>query len=388
MCDTFFISQKITEDGSRIFCKNSDRPYGESQAIVLIGPETRSQNTIKATYINVGFKPAKHTIFLGKPFWMWGGEFAINENGVCIGNEALFTKVKIKGNNGLLGMDMLRISAEISDNAEESVENIIELLEKYGQDANSAYNKEFRYHNSFLITDPQKTFYIETVGRNYAVKEIKEDFFSISNKMQIRSKEECILSNMESPQKYERKLFSFLAGGTERMKKIRKEIERIFLEKKKISLKDCFRALKIHGFGPRSVCMHYGIFSPSQTSNSVVVKLHKNGKIILWATGTPHACISLFKPFSLKNQIPNQEFFLPSGKPDETLWWLSLKLHERLFKDTKALEEFTYEINQIQDELLSLETQIDEKSVYEISLQSINKELQTIKKFLKELKMN
>lgn len=385
MCDTFFISQKITEDGSRIFCKNSDRPYGESQAIVLINPEKRDSNIINTTYIRVKAKDFKHSIFLGKPFWMWGGEFAINSNGVCIGNEAIFTKVKIKGNNGLLGMDIIRLSAETSDNAQEAVGNILEFLESYGQDANSAHNKEFRYHNSFLVLDQHKVFYIETVGRKYAVKEINDDFFSISNKMLIKSKKECNISNLENPQIYERKFFSFLAGGKQRIKKITGEIKKRCSEKNRITLKDCIDILKIHGFGPRSVCMHYGLFCPSQTANSVITKFYKNGRIICWATGTPHPCLSLFKPFSFKNQIPYQEFFLPSGKPDETLWWLSLKLHEKLFKNKSALKEFSSQINELQNEIISSEKQIDEKNIYELSSNYINREVELIKKYSKSL---
>ncbi|MCS7212656.1 MAG: hypothetical protein NZ927_00285 [Candidatus Calescibacterium sp.] len=381
MCDTFYISSKISEDGSNIFCKNSDRPYGESQAIMLLPPEKRS-DTIKATYIKIKGKDRKYSVFIGKPFWMWGGEFAINSAGVCIGNEALFTKIKIKGNNGLLGMDTLRFSAEISGSAEESLQNIIELIERYGQDANSAYDKDFRYHNSFLILDTDKVFYVETVGRNYAFREIKDDFFSISNKMII-----CGDSNgtLSCPKKYERKIYSFLAGGKQRREKIIKEIQRKVDNGKKISLKDCIEILKIHGFGTRSVCMHYGIFCPSQTANSVICLVHNDGNIVIWATGTPHPCISVFKPFVFGTQVPYSEIFLPSGKKDSSLWWISITLHQKLFKDKKMLKDYRENIEDLQEKIIRIykEVHSDKKSVYELLEQSINWELKVIKKYSK-----
>lgn len=65
---------------------------------------------MKCTYISI--PQASHTaaVVLSKPAWMWGAEMGSNEHGVCIGNEAIYTK--LLGENGdqeqLLGMDLVR----------------------------------------------------------------------------------------------------------------------------------------------------------------------------------------------------------------------------------------------------------------------------------------
>ena len=49
-------------------------------------------------------------MILSKPAWMWGAEMGANDAGVCIGNEAVFTKLNSEKDveEKLLGMDLLR----------------------------------------------------------------------------------------------------------------------------------------------------------------------------------------------------------------------------------------------------------------------------------------
>jgi dipeptidase len=107
MCDTFVhINSKTI-----IFGKNSDREPNEAQQIVYIPATNRHENTIQTTYITIAYPNKTNALILSKPFQMWGAEMGCNEHGVVIGNEAVFTKIPInKSNNGLTGMDLLRIS--------------------------------------------------------------------------------------------------------------------------------------------------------------------------------------------------------------------------------------------------------------------------------------
>ena len=65
---------------------------------------------MQCTYIEVKQVEATQAVILSKPAWMWGAEMGANENGVVIGNEAVWTRL-----NGpedieekLLGMDLVR----------------------------------------------------------------------------------------------------------------------------------------------------------------------------------------------------------------------------------------------------------------------------------------
>jgi dipeptidase len=79
---------------------------------------------------------------------MWGAEMGVNEQGVAIGNEAVFTKIPLnKENTGLTGMDMLRIALERSNSAENALDCILEHLHNFGQDACGGYQNR----NSSII---------------------------------------------------------------------------------------------------------------------------------------------------------------------------------------------------------------------------------------------
>ena len=64
----------------------------------------------QCTYIEIPQVEKTHAVILSKPAWMWGAEMGSNEQGVCIGNEAVWTK--LNGDDDaverLLGMDLLR----------------------------------------------------------------------------------------------------------------------------------------------------------------------------------------------------------------------------------------------------------------------------------------
>ena len=131
MCDTM---GKIFENKA-IFAKNSDRSPNEPQVVEFYPAKVHEEAMVKTTYIEVEQVKETLSFILSRPTWLWGGEMGVNECGVCIGNEAVFTKGKY-ADIGLTGMDMVRLALERSKTAKEALECIIGLLEKYGQGGN------------------------------------------------------------------------------------------------------------------------------------------------------------------------------------------------------------------------------------------------------------
>ena len=137
MCDTFIALPKATEDGSIIFAKNSDREANEPQCLEYHPPKHFLANSlVECTYIKIPQIEKTSGILISRPFWMWGAEMGVNEHGVTIGNEAVFTKIKVNKSNVLTGMDLLRLALERAKTALKAKDTIIELLQKYGLTAN------------------------------------------------------------------------------------------------------------------------------------------------------------------------------------------------------------------------------------------------------------
>ena len=106
---------------------------------------------------------------------MWGAEMGCNEHGVCIGNEALFSRQPPSKTPGLTGMDIVRLALERASSAEMAVNLIGNLLETYGQGGRHAApgcNPAF-YHNAFLVVDSSSTaWHVESVGRAWIARRV------------------------------------------------------------------------------------------------------------------------------------------------------------------------------------------------------------------------
>jgi hypothetical protein len=94
---------------------------------------------------------------------MAGGEMGINEKGLAIGNEAVFSRFK-RAKNGILGMDILRSALGSATTAKEALDFICRFVETYDQGGNGAYRGSLYYDNSFIIADPSEAYILETAG--------------------------------------------------------------------------------------------------------------------------------------------------------------------------------------------------------------------------------
>ena len=181
MCDTHV----LLRNNVVYFAKNSDREPGEAQLVVRVPPQSNdNQRKLRATYITIDQEPNRHGVILSKPFWIWGAEMGLNDQGVVIGNEAVYSRVMEK-KRGLIGMDLLRLGLERGDTARHALHVITELIEKYGQGGICGYrDRHMRYDNSFIIADAGQAWILETAGRFWAAKKVTS-FAAISNCLSI-----------------------------------------------------------------------------------------------------------------------------------------------------------------------------------------------------------
>ena len=187
MCDTFVALADTTLNGEVIFGKNSDRPVGEIQDVVVVPARTHSvEERVQCTYMTIPQVEKTLAVILSVPRWMWGAEMGANECGVVIGNEAVWT-VEPYSNSGLLGMDLVRLGLERGKTAIEALKIIVDLLEKYGQGGNCAEHFSMNYHNSFLIVDRAEAWVLETAGLYWVAERVTSGTRSISNNLSIRN---------------------------------------------------------------------------------------------------------------------------------------------------------------------------------------------------------
>jgi dipeptidase len=343
MCDTIGVGPGLTTGGITIFGKNSDREPDEVQLVESIPALSHPEGTdLKCTYISIPQASSTLAAVLCRPFWMWGAEMGVNERGVAIGNEALFTKVKPEKKPGLIGMDLLRLALERSGSAEEAARVIIDLLSRYGQAGPCGYrDKKFSYMNSFLIADRSALLVLETVGRDHALKR-HEGHAVISNAMTIaKGWDRSSLPTGNSLEKFADSFTTYFAGSERR----RRHNESFILDAKgAIGPEDVFAMLRGHNGSThsqginRDVCMHASdpLVRRSQTTGSLVVELHPGDLFRIFVTAASAPCLTTFKPFlpasPVEDTARGTEHY--SG---ESYWWRHEVLHiGALFSNQEA----------------------------------------------------
>lgn len=359
MCDTFVALRSATQDGSVIFGKNSDREPNEAHELLLIPHATHAPGAeVACTYISIPQVRETNAVLLSKPFWIWGAEMGANEHGVVIGNEAVFTKEPYDKNPGLIGMDFLRLALERAANSEEALEEIITLLEIYGQGGNCGFSHQFYYHNSFLIADPESAWVLETAGKQWAAEKVR-DVRTISNVITIgatwdRASEGLVSHALENGWCRDEEDFDFgrcysdliyteLGAGRYRACRTKELLEG---KRGEIDVPFAMQVLRDHGEGSgddwqpgkgllgAEVCMHasFGPVRGSQTTGSIVSHLTEKGDTH-WLTGTAAPCTSTFKPVWIDSGLPDLGPS-PTGIYDQsTLWWRHENLHREVLRD-------------------------------------------------------
>ena len=71
--------------------------------------------------------PETYRVMGHSPHWVWGFEHGVNEHGVAIGNQTVFSNEAIEERPGLIGMDLVRLGLERGRDAREALEVIATL---------------------------------------------------------------------------------------------------------------------------------------------------------------------------------------------------------------------------------------------------------------------
>lgn len=342
MCDTL---GRIGPSGI-FFAKNSDRSPNEAQILEYRPAAQGLTGTVECTYISI--PQAEHTygVLLSRPVWMWGAEMGVNEYGLCIGNEAVFTKGAY-GKTGLTGMDMVRLALERCKNAWEAVNLLTQLLEIYGQGGNCGFDHNFYYDNAFLIMDRSEILVLETAGKNWVSKSYKAA--SISNRLSIGSEGDVYSGKgYDFKRRHLEPVYSTFSGSSYRKQQTGRCLDALD------SVGSCVAALSQHREDVKnpfsegcvsSVCMHFGGLVGDHTTASMVVELEDN-RTVIWSTGSSCPCVSLFKPW-----IFGAEPVLPVIAADDGAgeqYWLEAERFRRKLLGKKLPAAFYAQRDEIQ----------------------------------------
>ncbi len=383
MCDTLVVTAEASRDGVTIFAKNSDREPNEAHHLAFIPAQDHPAGSmVRLTYVEIPQVPHTYAVLLAKPFNIWGAEMGVNEHGVAIGNEAVFTRIPYLKGPGITGMDLLRLGLERSRNALEALEVMTELLERYGQGGNCGFQHPFYYHNSFIIADPRQAWVLETADRHWAARQV-HGIYTISNGITIgnewdRSSPDLVTYAIERGWCRRRDDFDFARCYSDFLYtrfsacRYRCQRSRALLEAQhgQISVASAMAVLRDHGpnadadwrpdrgLSGAEICMHvaFGPIRVNQTVGSMVSHLHPEHPTHFF-TGTAAPCTSLFKPVWLDAGLP-QTGPIPQGTYDsESLFWQ----HERLHRLTVL--DYPHRLALYRHERDALEAQLTEQAL-------------------------
>ncbi|MFW9904515.1 MAG: C69 family dipeptidase [Candidatus Thorarchaeota archaeon] len=379
-----------TADGSVLLAKNSDRLVNEGHSLLFFPHQTHDPDTevVKTTNLEIPQVEETYAILLSSPYWLYGCEMGANEYGVTIGNEAVFTKEK-EQDQGLLGMDFIRLALERSKSAYEAVSVIIDLLEKYGQGGNHncpGYAKG-GYHNSWLIADLNEAWVLETANRFWCAEKVK-DIRTISNALTIGKEFDSIHSdaiNYAVEKGYcNRKDFhfakAFTAGvtdirtwGGKGLNRYKFTTQKLLENKGSIDTAFMMSLLREHKIKDHKrwnpskssfndICVHCRpIFVISQTTGSLVSHLHPDLQTH-WVTGTAAPCTSLFKPVFIEGGLPDIGPNPTNMYDSETMWWQHEQVHRAILEDYQTrIRIITPDINHYEEKWISKVTDVMSK---------------------------
>src|SRR3954469_22506864 len=326
-----------------VFAKNSDRPPDEAQVLLAHAARTGSA-TLRTQYLEIDDTGA--VPFVGShPTWLWGAEHGVNEHGVAIGNERIWTTDHPRAQAvGLIGMDLVRLGLERARTADDALSVMTAALAEHGQGGSGERDHDAPYFSSFLIADPHGGWLLETSARTWAARPVG-DGAAISNRVTLATDWTVASSDVEPGASFDQW----------RSRTIRTSIadRRVAATRACVargpgaSVTDVVAALRDHGRGPWAdpaapdnpvprtrydddrhvtVCMH--LTDDQATTASFVTELRVGAPARVWAClGSP--CVSVYVPVFAP--------VVPKILSDPAQWPRFARLRDRVESDANAL---------------------------------------------------
>jgi secernin len=349
MCDTFVALESATADRSVILAKSADCQINEAHALFHLPRQKHvSGESIKTTYALIPQAPETYEVILSKSFWTYGAEIGINEYGLAIGNEAVFTTLQNEEKtDGIIGIDFLRLALERSTNCRQAIDLIGSLLEAYGQGGNCELEGYMHFDINYLMADPKEAWILETAGRKWAARQV-DSLGSISNAF-ILEKDWDLCSVPAAPEKIN---WAEMYGDAEFIPKLGarerqcSSYNQLAAARGKVTVKTMFDILRDHGDKTDPVegdaltviCAHAGPpeYRLWQATGAMVARL--DGEDIMgWFTGTSGTCLSIFKPIFMGVDLPDIGPVPVERYDPKSLWWKHERLHRRAMADFETL---------------------------------------------------
>jgi len=350
MCDSFVALPSTTARQSMIFAKSADCQLNEAHYLVHL-PHTRhvKGEAVRVTCVVIPQAEETYEVLLSKSFWTYGGEIGINEYGLSIGNEAVYTTLQNEEKvEGVVGTDLLRLALERARNAREAIEVISSLLKQFGQGGNCELPGNSHFDINYLLVDPKEAWVLETAGREWAARQVRE-IGSISNGFIIgkdwdQSSVGDQAHELDWNSTYGDQSWIPKLGVRERQSS---SYNCLAAGKGHLTVQSFFAALRSHGDMKdptegnviRTLCAHSGVpnIRAWQATGAMVTEVRGEEKIA-WATGTSGTCLSIFKPIFLGVDLPDigpmpTEHFNPA-----TMWWQHELLHRRAMADFEQVQ--------------------------------------------------
>jgi len=384
MCDSLVAGAAETTAGVALFAKNSDRKSSECQAFLQF-PEASHppRSTVRATHIEIPQVAETYRVMGHSPWWVWGFEHGVNEHGVAIGNQTVFSNEPIEQAPGLIGMDLVRLALERGRDAREALEVIATLIETHGQGGNAFAPDAPGYHNSFVLADPKENWLLETSNRRWVARRAQlsslSNHFCLGGDWEIGSRDLEAFARAEGWWRGAGRLDVAAAyrdraiPGRISEGRLRRSRELLMASRGRHDVASMQRILRDHLEGGSAwqpgasieeeryftICAHSEPLHWTTASMVAPLPSDRSGPWPVWISfGTP--CTGIFLPVYLDGTLPHS-LARGGAEPDESsAWWTFKRLQDTASADparlTPVLREGWAELeDQIESERESVE---------------------------------